>query len=87
VTAAAGGILGCAPGDEPRASGRPNIIFVFADQLRPDVLGPYGGTNIETPHVDAMARQGMTFLKALSTCPLCTPYRGMLMTGKAQQER
>lgn len=82
ATAAAGGILGCAPGGRSRAPGRPNIIFVFADQLRPDVLGPYGGTDIETPHIDALARQGMTFDNALSTCPLCTPYRGMLMTGR-----
>jgi uncharacterized sulfatase len=82
ATAAAGGILGCAPGDRSRTSGRPNIVFVFADQLRPDVLGPYGGANIATPHIDAVARQGMTFLNALSTCPLCTPYHGMLMTGR-----
>jgi arylsulfatase A-like enzyme len=84
AAAASGSILGCAPGEKPgtRPSGRTNILFVFADQLRPDVLGPYGGTHIATRHLDAVARQGVTFLNALSTCPVCAPYRGMLMTGR-----
>ena len=84
AAAATGGILGCVSPDRPRSShsGPPNVVFLFADQLRPDVLGPYGGTNIATPNIDSLARQGMTFVNGLSTCPLCTPYRGMLMTGR-----
>ena len=61
---------------------RPNIVFVFDDQLRADACGVYGGQNISTPHIDQMAKEGLTFTNALSTCPLCTPYRGMLMTGR-----
>jgi arylsulfatase A-like enzyme len=57
-------------------------VFLYADQLRPDMLGPYGGSLIATPRIDALAREGLTFDNALSTCPLCTPYRGMLMTGR-----
>jgi len=82
ATAATGGLLGCARNGGRPATGQPNILFVFADQLRPDVLGPYGGTNIATPHLDRLASQGMTFDNALSTCPVCTPYRGMLLTGR-----
>lgn len=85
AAAAAGGAWRCgAPQDpeRPRAGGRPNILFVYADQLRPDMLGPYGGNLVPTPHIDELARQGMTFKNGLSTCPLCTPYRGMLMTGR-----
>lgn len=62
---------------------RPNVIVLFDDQLRPDVCGAYGGGgNITTPHINRLAREGMTFDNALSTCPLCTPYRGMLQTGR-----
>ena len=54
AAAATGGILGCSSPDRApvRPSGPPNIVFLFADQLRPDVLGPYGGTNIATPNID-----------------------------------
>ena len=78
IAVAATSLVGCSK----RPVGRPNILFVFADQLRPDMLGPYGGANIPTPNLDRLAREGMTFDNALSTTPLCTPYRGMLLTGR-----
>ena len=62
---------------------RPNVLFVFYDQLRADVLGAYGGgKNITTPHMDRLAQEGVLYTNALSTTPVCTPYRGMLMTGR-----
>jgi arylsulfatase A-like enzyme len=77
------GLAGCGrTPPPPQAAGRPNILFLFADQLRPDMLGPYGGTNIPTPNLDRLAREGLTFDNALSPTPLCTPYRGMLLTGR-----
>lgn len=83
AAAAAGSLWRCAPrGAEQGTDARPNVLFLYADQLRPDMLGPYGGSTLATPHIDALARQGMTFNNALSTCPLCAPYRGMLMTGR-----
>lgn len=60
---------------------QPNIVFVFADQLRSHELGCYGGQNIETPNMDKLAEQGVRLTNAISTYPICTPYRGMLMTG------
>ncbi len=78
----AGALLaGCTP-SRTAPPNRPNVIFIFADQLRADICGVYGGRNIETPHIDRLAREGVTFEHGLSTCPLCTPYRGMLMTGR-----
>ena len=60
---------------------KPNVIVLFDDQLRADVCGVYdGGKNITTPNIDKLAGQGMTFTNAVSTCPLCTPFRGMLQT-------
>lgn len=64
------------------APARPNVVVLFDDQLRADVCGVYGGRNITTPHIDQLAKEGVVFDNALSTCPLCTPYRGMLQTGR-----
>jgi len=61
---------------------KPNIIFIFDDQLRAQACSIYGGRNITTPNMERMARQGMVFDNATSTCPLCTPFRGMLQTGR-----
>jgi len=83
--------LGAAALSLPRCTGKestsagaakPNVIILFDDQLRADVCGVYGGKNITTPHIDRLARQGVTFTNAISSCPLCTPYRGMLHTGR-----
>jgi arylsulfatase A-like enzyme len=81
--AAAGTTVLMAPGCRPPSSEkRPNILIVFDDQLRADVCGVYGGNNIATPHIDRLAAQGATFTNSISSCPLCTPYRGMLQTGR-----
>ena len=68
------------------ASGRaskdsPNIIFVFADQLRSHALGCYGNDQLKTPNIDRLAKEGVRFTNAVSTAPVCGPFRGMLMTG------
>lgn len=60
---------------------RPNILFVFADQLRSQELSCYGGVNIETPNLDRIADEGLMMTNAFSTYPICTPFRGMLLTG------
>ena len=64
------------------AAARPNVLFYFADQVRAAELGYNGGKNIPTPHIDRLASQGVSFTNALSTYPLCTPYRAMLQTGR-----
>jgi len=64
---------------------RPNVLFLLADQLRAVSLPVYGETQIATPNIDRLAAQGTTFTNALSTCPLCTPYRAMLLTGRHPQ--
>jgi len=64
---------------------RPNIVFLLADQLRAASLPLYGETQIETPHIDRLAAEGVTLTHAVSTCPVCTPYRSMLLTGRHPQ--
>ena len=66
-------------------SHRPNIVFLLADQLRAASLPIYGDGQIETPHIDRLAREGTTFDQMISTCPVCTPYRSMLVTGRHPQ--
>src|SRR6185436_2066083 len=61
---------------------RPNVLFFFPDQVRACETGYNGGKNIPTPNIERFAGQGMNFTNALSTCPLCTPYRAMLQTGR-----
>ncbi len=63
------------------ADTRPSILFVFADQLRSMELGCYGGRQVRTPHMDRLAREGMLFTNAISTAPVCSPFRAMLLTG------
>lgn len=71
-----------APSTPSAGTKRPNILFFFADQLRSQELTCNGGTNIQTPNIDRLMREGVAFTNAISTCPVCTPYRGMLQTGR-----
>ncbi len=83
--AAAGGTFTAAGNrlfSEPNVVKKPNIVYVFADQMRADVLGCYGNRTVPTPNVDAMAAAGTVFDNAISTWPVCSPYRAMLLTGR-----
>ena len=64
---------------------QPNILYILTDQLRASSLPVYGESQIETPNIDRLAAEGTTFTNALSTCPVCTPYRSMLLTGRHPQ--
>lgn len=59
----------------------PNLLFVFADQLRAQSVGCYGNDVVQTPHLNALAQSGVRFSNAVSNSPVCTPARGSLLTG------
>ena len=61
---------------------QPNILIVMADQLNPAFLPVYGHKLVKTPHLSALARQGVVFDNAYCNSPLCSPSRGVLMTGQ-----
>jgi len=63
------------------ASGKPNIIFIMADDLGYAELGCYGQKKIETPHIDRLAAEGMRFTDYYSGSAVCAPARCNLMTG------
>jgi arylsulfatase A-like enzyme len=64
---------------------RPNIIVILADDLGYGELGCYGGKDAPTPNLDAMAKAGARFTSGYASCPVCSPTRAGLMTGKYQQ--
>ena len=59
-----------------------NILLIMADQLTPFMMGAYGNTQVITPNLDRLAEEGALFETAYSPCPLCTPARASMMTGK-----
>jgi len=61
---------------------RPNLLFVFADMMRGQDMGCAGNEQIITPNLDLFAKQGTLLTNAISTYPVCCPYRAMLMTGR-----
>ena len=61
---------------------RPNVVFVLADQWRAQAFGYRGDPNARTPVIDALSRESFDFVNAVSGLPVCSPYRGSLMTGQ-----
>ena len=61
---------------------QPNLVFVFADQLRYQSLGYAGDSKAQTPHIDRLARESLNFRNAVSLSPVCGAYRASLFTGK-----
>lgn len=61
---------------------RPNFIFILVDDMGWADLGCYGSTFHETPHIDRLADRSMRFTSAYAACPVCSPTRASIMTGK-----
>ena len=61
---------------------RPNIIFVIADQHNAKVLGCKGHPDVQTPHMDRMAAEGVRFDNAICQNPICTPSRVSWLSGQ-----
>jgi len=61
---------------------KPNLVFVFADQWRAQDVGHAGNKDVKTPNLDKLAAQSINFTNAVSCCPVCSPYRASLITGR-----
>ncbi|TLX72124.1 hypothetical protein E9993_18835 [Labilibacter sediminis] len=72
---------------------QPNVLIIFPDQYRQFSLGFWSQDDnakhingkpdpVNTPALDKLANEGIVFSRAMSNFPLCSPYRGMLMSGK-----
>ncbi len=61
---------------------RPNIIFILLDDFGWRDLGCYGSGFYETPNMDALCAQSMRFTDAYASCPVCSPTRASVLTGR-----
>ena len=61
---------------------RPNFLFILIDDMGWRDLGVYGSTFYETPQIDRLAGQSMRFTNAYAACPVCSPTRASILTGK-----
>lgn len=65
------------------ADARMNIVWIVADDLSPE-LGCYGYPHVRTPHIDALAKDGVVFQRAFATAPVCSSSRSAFITGRYQ---
>jgi len=61
---------------------QPNIIFILIDDMGWRDVGCYGSSFYETPNLDRLASEGMRFTDAYAACPVCSPTRASILTGK-----
>ncbi len=69
-------------GEQRKMRHKPSFVFFLIDDLGWKDLGCYGSTFYETPNIDRLAAQGMRFTSAYAACPVCSPTRASIMTGK-----
>jgi uncharacterized sulfatase len=60
---------------------QPNFVLIMTDTQATNVIGAYGHPELGTPNIDRLAKTGVTFDRAYTTCPLCTPARAGIFTG------
>ena len=61
---------------------KPNIIMILLDDMGYRDLGCYGSAYYETPNIDSLAEEGIRFTDAYAACPVCSPSRASIMSGK-----
>lgn len=64
---------------------KPNVIFILVDDMGYGDLGCYGATDIRTPNIDRLGREGVKLTDHYSNGPVCTPTRAAFITGRYQQ--
>ena len=64
------------------ANGRPNIVTILVDDLGYGDLSSYGATDLKTPHIDRLVAAGMRFDNFYANCPVCSPTRASLLSGR-----
>ena len=64
---------------------KPNIVFIFTDDLGYGDIGCFGAVDIRTPNIDGIAEAGIKFTDFYSASSVCSPSRAGLMTGRMPQ--
>ena len=73
-----------AVGRSPGKSTRPNVIVILADDLGMTDISLYGSPHLQTPNIDSIGHEGITYTEAYATAPICSPSRAGLLTGRYQ---
>jgi len=68
--------------EEPKDVKRPNLVFMFPDQFRRQAIGYMKEDPVITPRLDAFCEQSLVLTDAVSSYPVCSPFRAQLFTGK-----
>jgi len=66
-------------------SSKPNILVIIVDDLGYGDLSSYGATDLKSPHIDSLISEGMRFSECFANCPVCSPTRAALLTGRYQE--
>ena len=61
---------------------QPNIIYILSDEHCGFAMSHMGDANVRTPHMDQLATEGISFRTAYANCPVCTPSRGTIFSGR-----
>ena len=78
VLASAGNIMA----GEQKAAGKPNILMILVDDLGYGDLSSYGAKDLKTPHIDRLMTAGIRFDNFYANCPVCSPTRAALLSGR-----
>jgi arylsulfatase A-like enzyme len=76
------GISDPASAKAPARAARPNVVFILIDDMGWRDLGCYGSTFYRTPNIDRLAATGVRFTNGYAACPVCSPTRASILTGK-----
>ena len=60
----------------------PHIVYILSDEHRGQAMGHMGDANLRTPVMDRMAEEGASIARAYANCPICTPSRGSIFSGR-----
>ena len=78
---AAGLALQSAKASDRHETRRPNVVFILPDEWRAQALGCMGNVDVQTPHLDRLASEGILLRNTLANTPLCCPARANILTG------
>ncbi|MGB0144936.1 MAG: sulfatase family protein, partial [Akkermansiaceae bacterium] len=67
------------------AADKPNIVVIIVDDLGYGDLSSYGATDLKSPHIDALMASGLKFNNFYANCPVCSPTRAALLSGRYQE--
>lgn len=73
---------GCARRELAATPARPNILVILVDDLGFGDLGCFGAPDLDTPNLDRLAQEGVRFTNAYANCPVCSPTRAALLSGR-----